>query len=265
MLRALYTSATGMKAQELLIDNTANNLANVNTTGFKRSHVEFADLIYTTLDQPGQEVASGQSTPVGLQVGSGARAVATSKVFSPGSFAQTDNPLDVAIEGDGFFKVLLPNGDERYTRDGAFRIDGAGQLVTAAGYRVDPPVTVSSGVSLSRLKVGSDGTVTATPADDPNGSVTLGRLQITTFLNPPGLSSEGGNLYAETAASGQKSAGDPGTDGRGMLRGGFLEGSNVQVVTELISLISAQRAYEVNSRAIRAGDEMLSTSNDIVR
>ena len=265
MLRALYTSATGMKAQELLIDNTANNLANVNTTGFKRSHVEFADLIYTTLDQAGQEIAAGQSTPVGLQVGSGARAVSTSKVFSPGSFAETGNPLDVAIEGDGFFKVLLPSGEERFTRDGAFRIDGSGQLVTAAGYRVDPPVTVNPGVSLSRLKVGGDGTVTATPANDPDGTVQLGQLQLTTFLNPAGLSSEGGNLYAETAASGQKNEGLPGTDGRGMLRGGFLEGSNVQVVTELISLISAQRAYEVNSRAIRAGDEMLSTSNDIVR
>ncbi|MFV0445134.1 MAG: flagellar basal-body rod protein FlgG [Planctomycetaceae bacterium] len=265
MLRALYSSATGMKAQELLIDNTANNLANVNTSGFKRSRMNFADLVYTTLDQAGQEVSTGQVSPVGLQIGSGVRTVATSKDFAPGSFVETGNPLDLAIEGDGFFKVRLPSGEMRYTRDGSFRLDSNGQLVTTAGYVIDPPISVSSSVSLSRIKVGTDGTITASPADNPSQPTVLGQLQIVTFLNPAGLSSEGGNLFAETAASGQKQEGPPAAAGRGMLRAGFVEGSNVEVVTELISLISAQRAYEVNSRAIRAGDEMLSTSNDIVR
>jgi flagellar basal-body rod protein FlgG len=265
MLRALYTSATGMKAQELLIDNTANNLANVNTAGFKRSHVEFADLIYTTMEQAGTDVAAGRSSPTGLQVGSGVRVAGTTKIFSQGSTDQTGNPLDIAIEGDGFFKVTLPNQEVRYTRDGAFRIDGNGQLVTVDGFLIDPPITIPQDISLQRMSIAADGTVSAVPAGDPDGNITLGQIQIFKFLNPAGLSSEGGNLYAATAASGQEVTGIPGENGLGMLRQGFLEGSNVEVVTELISLISAQRAYEINSRAIRAGDEMLSTTNEIVR
>ncbi|MEZ6064753.1 MAG: flagellar basal-body rod protein FlgG [Planctomycetaceae bacterium] len=265
MLRALYTSATGMKAQELLIDNTANNLANVNTAGFKRSHVEFADLMYTTLEQAGTEVAAGQSSPSGLQIGSGARAVATSKVFSPGTFAETGNPLDVAIEGDGFFKVRLPNGEFRYSRDGAFRIDGQGQVVTTSGYLIEPPITIPDTVSLSRIRIGSDGNVSGVPAGDPDGNINLGQIQIARFLNPAGLSSEGSNLFAARASCGYEVRGTPGQNYVGLLRSGFLEGSNVEVVTELIALISAQRAYEVNSRAIRAGDEMLSTSADVIR
>ncbi|MFG0333390.1 MAG: flagellar basal-body rod protein FlgG [Maioricimonas sp. JB049] len=265
MLRALYTSATGMKAQELLIDNTANNLANVNTTGFKRSHLDFADLLYTTLEQPGTEVAAGQTSPTGLQIGSGVRAAATTKIFTPGSFEQTNNALDVAIEGDGFFKVQLPSGEARYTRDGAFRIDGDGRLVTTDGYLLDSAVTIQDGISLSKLSIGADGTVTGILAGTPDATVNLGQIQLARFLNAAGLSNEGGNLYAATAASGQEVLGTPGENGLGSIRQGFLEGSNVEVVTELISLISAQRAYEVNSRAIRAGDEMLSVSADIVR
>lgn len=265
MLRALYTSATGMKAQELLIDSTANNLANVNTNGFKRSHMDFADLIYATLNPAGTEVAAGQQSPTGLQIGSGVRAVGTTKVFTTGSFAQTGNPLDVAIEGDGFIKVQLPNGEARYTRDGALRLDANGQLVTGDGYLVDGAVTVQDGVSLSKINIGTDGTVTGIQSGSTDTAVTLGQIQLARFLNPAGLSSEGGNLYAATPASGSEVLGVPGQDGLGTLRQGFLEGSNVEVVTELISLISAQRAYEINSRAIRAGDEMLSTTTDIVR
>lgn len=265
MLRALYTSAAGMKAQELQIDNTANNLANVNTSGFKRSQLNFADLLYTTLKQPGTNESAGQTTPTGLQIGSGVRAIGTTKIFTPGSFEQTGNSQDVAIEGDGFFKVLLPNGESRYTRVGAIRADGNGQLVTADGHPMADGITVQDGISLAKLSIGSDGTVTGVSEGTPNSTVQIGQIQLYRFLNPAGLSSEGGNLYAATAASGTEVAGTPGQNGIGSLRQGFLEGSNVEVVTELISLISAQRAYEINSRAIRAGDEMLSTSADIVR
>lgn len=265
MLRGLYTSATGMKAQELLLDNTANNLANVNTTGFKRSHLDFADLLYSTLEQPGTEVAVGQVDPTGLQIGSGVRANGNSKIFTPGTLEQTGNSLDVAIEGDGFFRVLLPNGEQRYTRDGAFRIDNTGKLVTASGYLVDGGITIQDGVSISKLSIAEDGTVSGVLEGSPQSAVQLGQLQLARFLNAAGLSSEGGNLYAATPASGNEVLSNPGVDGVGRLRQGFLEGSNVQVVTELISLISAQRAYEINSRAIRAGDEMLSTTSDIVR
>ncbi|TWT43019.1 Flagellar basal-body rod protein FlgG [Thalassoglobus neptunius] len=265
MIRSLYTSATGMKAQELLLDNTANNLANVNTTGFKRSYLNFADLRYTTLEQPGTEVAQGQVSPTGLQLGSGVRTSGTTKIFTPGTLEQTGNSLDIAIEGEGFLKVLMPNGDTRYTRDGALRIDGNGQLVTANGYLLDAGITIQDGISLSKLSIGEDGTVTGIVSGVTENAVQLGQLQLARFLNSAGLSSEGGNLYAATPASGDEVLGVPGQDGLGIIRQGFLEGSNVEVVTELISLISAQRAYEVNSRAIRAGDEMLSTSSEIVR
>jgi flagellar basal-body rod protein FlgG, Gram-negative bacteria len=265
MLRALYTSATGMKAQELMIDNTANNLANVNTTGFKRSHVAFADLLYSNVKQPGANISASQQVPVGLQVGSGVRPVGTTKVFTPGTAEQTNNPLDVAIEGDGFFAVLLPNQQIRYTRAGAFRMDSNGQLVTTDGYLLNPPITIQNGVDLSSLTIGTDGTITGTLSGSPDSIVNLGQLQLAKFSNPAGLSSEGGNLYAATPASGTAILSNPGIDGMGTLRQGALEGSNVEVVTELIALIAAQRAYEINSRAIRAGDEMLSTSANIVR
>jgi len=265
MLRALYTSATGMKAQELLIDNTANNLANVNTSGFKRSHVDFADLLYSTIKQPGANVSASQQVPIGLQVGSGVRPVGTTKIFTPGTVEQTNNPLDVSIEGDGFFSVLLPNQQIRYTRNGAFRMDSNGQLVNTDGFLLNPPITIQNGVDLSSLTIGTDGTISASMAGTPDSIVNLGQLQLSRFSNPAGLSSEGGNLYAATPASGTPTQVNPGVDGVGHLRQGALEGSNVEVVTELISLIAAQRAYEINSRAIRAGDEMLSTSAGIMR
>lgn len=265
MLRALYTSATGMKAQEQLIDVTANNLANVNTTGFKRSHVNFADLIYSTLEQPGTDIATGQIAPTGLQIGSGVRAAGTMKIFNPGVIEQTGNAFDLAIEGDGFLPVRLPNGELRYTRDGALRLDQNGRLVTADGYLLDPPITIPADLALTKINIGADGTISGPTSTDTAASINVGQLQLATFLNPAGLSSEGGNLYAETPASGVASLGQPTVDGRGALRQGFLEGSNVEVVTELIALIAAQRAYEINSRAIRAGDEMLSTTSNIVR
>ena len=259
MLRALYTSATGMKAQELMIDNTANNLANVNTNGFKRSIVNFADLLYDTQRQAGASASDGQVLPTGIQIGSGVRAVGTTKVFSSGVFEPTGNPLDVGIEGDGFFQVTLPSGQTRYTRDGAFHTDPNGALVTGDGLPIVGGVTIPQNAVYSSITIGTDGTVSGLTAgsDQPTD---FGRLELVRFPNSAGLSSEGGNLYAETQASGT-----PSTDGVGFLRQKHLERSNVEVVTELISLITAQRAYEVNSRAVRAGDEMLSVTTDIVR
>jgi flagellar basal-body rod protein FlgG len=254
-----------MKAQELMIDNTANNLANVNTNGFKRSHLDFADLLYTTLKQPGTDAASGQAVPAGLQIGSGVRATGTTKVFTPGTVEQTGNPLDISVEGDGFFAVQLPNQQTRYSRNGAFRLDANGQLVTADGFLLNPPVAIQNGVDLSKITIGADGTISGSLSGTPDSVVNLGQMQLARFSNPAGLSSEGGNLYAATPASGTAILSNPGQNGMGSLRQGALEGSNVEVVTELISLIAAQRAYEINSRAIRAGDEMLSTSADIVR
>jgi len=250
-----------MKAQELMIDNTANNLANVNTNGFKKSQMDFADLMYVTLRQAGTEVASGLQSPIGLQIGSGVRPVGTTKLFTPGVFEQTTNPTDMAIEGDGFFKVTLPSGDFRYTRDGAFHKDGQGNIVNGDGYLLDGAPSIDIGIS--NIRIGTDGTVSGT---DSQGNVTqLGQIQLARFLNPSGLSSEGGNLYSITPASGPEEQGTPGENGFGAIRQSFLERSNVEVVTELVSLITAQRAYEINSRAVRAGDEMLSTTADIVR
>lgn len=265
MLRALYTSATGMKAQELMIDNTANNLANVNTTGFKRSRMDFADLIYSNYRAPGTPVASGQVSPTGLQIGNGVRVVATNKHFAPGSSEQTGNPLDIAIEGDGFFQVQVPNGETRYTRAGSFRMDDQGRVVNSDGLLLVPGVSIPNGSDNQKITIGSDGTVSVGISQTDQNPTVVGQLQVATFLNPAGLSSEGSNLFAATQASGAAVPGNPGAQGFGTLRQNFLEGSNVEVVTELISLISAQRAYEINSRAIRAGDEMLRTSADIVR
>ena len=266
MLTALYNAASGMKAQELLIDNTANNLANVNTTGFKRSRVDFADHMPNTLRQPGSAISNTQVSPTGLQIGTGVRVVGTTKHFIQGSPEPTGNATDVAIEGDGFFQVQLPNGETRYTRAGAFRLDGpSGNLVNADGYILTPQITIPSLTALSKLTIGVDGTVEVVQTGSDATPQNLGQIQLATFLNPAGLSSEGSNLFAATPASGDAVVGNAGDTGFGTLRGGHLESSNVEVVTELISLISAQRAYEVNSRSIRAADEMLSTATDIVR
>lgn len=264
MLRALYSSATGMKAQEYVIDVTANNLANVNTNGFKRSMVDFADLMYVTGKQAGTDNTAGQQTPIPFQIGSGVRAVGTTKSFRSGTFEQTSNPLDTAIEGDGFYKIQLPSGEARYTRDGSFKLDNQGRLVNSDGYLVEGSITIPPEMDGAEIHIGVDGTVSgmlpgATTAQ-PFGTIPLVR-----FVNPAGLSSEGGNLYQMTAASGNEVQGLAGQGGFGSIRQGFVERSNVEVVTELVSLISAQRAYEVNSRAVRAGDEMLSVTADIVR
>ncbi len=260
MLKAFFTSATGMRAQELLIDNTANNLANVNTTGFKRSHVEFADLIYDVAKSPGAPTSQGQTSPIGLQIGNGVRAVGTTSVFTQGAPIETGIDTHMAIEGDGFFKVTMPDGSFGYTRDGSFKPNAEGLLVNGSGRTLDPSITIPN----------TAGAVTISETGDVSYQEGLtqtiaGTIELYRFANPAGLRQLGGNLYAQTEASGTELAGAAGSTGYGKIRGKSLETSNVEVVSEMVSLITAQRAYEINSRAIRAGDEMLSNTAQLVR
>ena len=242
-----------------MIDNTANNLANVNTSGFKKKHIEFADLIYDTISAPGADAGNGQIKPIGLQIGSGVRAVGTTSVYSQGTPNESHVPTHIAIEGDGFFKITQGN-QIAYTRDGSFTTNDQGQMVTGDGYLLEPVVQIPDGAT--DLAISQNGVVSYRDA----GVFTTGpTIQLARFPNQTGLRNLGGNRYAETAASGAEVLGDPGEDGFGTLRQGFLEGSNVEVVSELVSLITAQRAYEINSRAIRAGDEMLATTGQLIR
>jgi flagellar basal-body rod protein FlgG len=259
MLRAFFTSATGMRAQELLIDNTANNLANVNTTAFKRTIVNFADLLYETNRPPAAATGTGAAAPVGLQIGNGVRPINTTKIFGQGSAQESGIETDLAIEGDGFFKVTS-NNSVFYTRDGSFRVNSNGQLVNSDGLIVEPAITVPA--ETTRIRITPEGELHATVEGQ---EAPVGQIALFRFINPEGLLNEGGNLYSASAAAGAETQGLAGVGGFGRLRQGFLEGSNVQVVSELVSLITAQRAYEINSRAIRAGDEMLSTTSQIVR
>ncbi|MHC4148624.1 MAG: flagellar basal-body rod protein FlgG [Planctomycetota bacterium] len=261
MLRAFSTAATGMTAQQMMVDVVANNLANINTTGFKRSQIDFQDLLYVKLQESGIEVSSGINSPSGLEIGSGVRAASTVKVFTPGELQGTGRSLDIAIMGEGFLQVNMPNGDMRYTRDGALQINANGELVTTTGYLIEPSISIP--IDAMSVDIGKDGGVNVT---DSSGTMSVvGALQLVRFANPAGLSSEGDNLLAETMASGTPTTGTPGESGLGTIQSGFLEKSNVQMVTELVNLITAQRAYEINSRAIRAGDDMLRTANGIVR
>ena len=254
MMRALWISKTGMEAQQTQLDVVSHNLANVATNGFKKSHAVFEDLMYQSLRQTGASNGEQAQLPTGLQVGLGVRAAATSRNFAQGSLQQTGNTLDVAIKGQGFFQIQLPDGSTGYTRDGAFQVDGNGALVTAAGYAVQPGITVPSGATA--VTIAADGTVSASISGQA-APQTLGQLQLASFINPAGLEPRGGNVYAETAASGTPNAGAPGSSGLGGLQQGFVEGSNVNVVEELVSMIATQRAYELNSKAIQTSDQML--------
>lgn len=260
MLRAFSTAATGMAGQQMIVDVIANNLANINTTGFKRSQVDFQDLMYIKLAEAGRESAAGITAPLGFEIGSGVRPAATTRVYTPGELEATGRDLDIAISGDGFFEVTMPDGSTRYTRDGSFKLNGTRQLVTATGYQIGSGISVPT--EAVKVSIGTDGTVTAHAADGTTTSV--GTLTLVRFPNAAGLSSEGENLMKETEASGTAITGTAGQDGCGSLQQGFLEKSNVQMVTELVNLIKAQRAYEINSRAIRAGDEMLNTANRLI-
>ncbi len=261
MLRAFSTAATGMTAQQMMVDVIANNLANINTTGFKRSQIDFQDLLYVKMREAGTEVVSGITSPGGMEIGSGVRAASTVKVFTAGEFQNTGRKLDIAIRGDGFLQVSMPTGDINYTRDGSLQINADGQLVTALGYSIEPAISIPT--DATSVDIGKDGSVNVTDAAGTQSVV--GTIQLARFANPSGLSSEGDNLLTETGASGTPTTGTAGENGFGAIQSGFLEKSNVQMVTELVNLITAQRAYEINSRAIKAGDDMLRTANQIVR
>jgi flagellar basal-body rod protein FlgG len=260
MIRALFTAATGMDAQQIRMDVIANNLANVNTTGFKRDQVHFEDLIYQTLRLPGGKNGQGGAAPTGLQVGHGSHLADIFKNQEAGSLLQTENPFDLAIEGRGFFRVQRPSGQLAYTRDGSFRTDADGRVVTSSGDLLDanlevPPETIQ--VTISR-----DGVVTAFRADTPEGTE-IGRIELVDFPNPAGLASSGQNLLRQTEASGEPVAASPGSGGLGSIRQGFLEQSNVKVVEEMIDLIATQRAYELNSKVIQTVDAMLQNATRI--
>ena len=261
MLRAFSTAATGMSAQQMLVDVIANNLANINTTGFKRSQINFQDLLYVKMSQAGAEVASGINSPSGLEIGSGVRAASTVKVFTSGELENTGRPLDVAITGDGFLQVTLPSGETRYTRDGALQVNANGQLVTTTGYSIEPAITIPS--DATAIDIGKDGTVNVTASGGTQSVV--GTLQLARFPNPTGLTNEGDNLFAQTDASGTAVTGTAGQNGFGYIQSSMLEKSNVQMITELVNLITAERAYDINSRAIKAGDQMLQTATSIGR
>ncbi len=262
MLRTLWIASTGMKAQTLNIDVIANNLANVNTSGFKKSRADFQDLLYQIERQPGAASAQGTEVPTGIQIGHGTRPVATQKIFTQGSFQQTGNELDMAIEGGGFFQVLQPNGDTAYTRAGTFKVDSEGRVVTSDGFPMEPEMSIP--IESISVSIGTDGTVSALQAGETEPSE-IGTLQLVRFPNPGGLNSIGRNLYLSTKASGDEMTGTPGEEGFGTIAQGYIEMSNVSVVEEMVNMITAQRAYEVNSKAVKAGDEMLQMANNLKR
>ncbi|MCE3000254.1 MAG: flagellar basal-body rod protein FlgG [Betaproteobacteria bacterium] len=254
MIRSLWISKTGLDAQQTQMDVISNNLANVSTNGFKRARAVFEDLLYQTIRQPGAQSSQQTQLPTGLQIGTGVKPVATARIFTQGNLQQTGNPLDVAIQGNGFFQVLMPDGTTAYTRDGSFQVDSQGQLVTASGFAVQPAITIPA--NAQSVTIGRDGVVSVLRQGSATPSQ-VGALQLVGFTNPAGLQSFGENLYLETAASGTPSANTPGTNGLGLLNQGYAETSNVNVVEELVSMIQTQRAYEINSKSIQTSDQML--------
>jgi len=254
VIRSLWISKTGMDAQQTQLDVVANNLANVSTTGFKRARVQFEDLLYQNVRQAGANSSQQTQLPTGLQIGTGVKPVATPRMFTQGNLQQSGNQLDVAISGQGFFQVTMPDGTLAYTRDGSFKVDANGQMVTSNGFSVSPAITIPA--TAQSVTIGQDGTVGITVAGQA-APTTVGTLQLANFVNPVGLEAKGMNLFTETAASGTPSANTPGTNGLGMLQQGYLETSNVNVVEELVTMIQTQRAYEINSKAIQTSDQML--------
>ena len=254
MINSLWISKTGMEAQQTQLDVISNNLANVSTNGFKRANAVFEDLMYQNLRQVGSNSSEQSQLPTGLQLGLGVRTVATSRSFAQGNLQQSGNKLDVAIQGNGFFQVTMPDGTTNYTRDGAFQVDSQGRLVTATGLPIANGVTVPA--NATSIAIGADGTVTAqVPGNAAPQSI--GTIALASFINPPGLEPKGQNIYAETAASGQPTVGAANANGLGSLMQGFVETSNVNVVQELVTMIQTQRAYEMNSKAIQTSDQML--------
>ena len=259
MYPALWIAKTGLDAQQTKMSVIANNLANVNTTGFKRDRTVFEDLIYQNRRQVGAPSSENTTLPSGLQTGTGVRAVATEKIHNQGNLARTENDLDIAMQGKGFFQIIHPDGTTVYTRDGTFQRDANGQMVNANGYFLEPAITIPE--NAISLNISSDGIVSVMTAGS-TAATELGTIQVASFINPTGLESIGDNLYRETAASGAPTVNNPGTDGMGTLLQGYLESSNVNVVEELVNMIETQRAYEMNSKAISATDEMLAYVNN---
>ena len=254
MIRSLWIARTGLDAQQTQLDVTSNNLANVSTNGFKRARAVFEDLLYQTLRQPGASSSAQTQIPAGLQLGTGVRPVSTERIFTQGNLTQTGNTLDVAIQGEGFFQIQLPDGTTAYTRDGAFQKDSQGQVVTANGYPLSPAITLPS--NAISVTIGTDGVVTVLQTGSPT-PVQVGQIQLASFVNNGGLQSMGQNLFLETASSGTATPNTPGTNGVGILNQHYVETSNVNVVEELVNMITTQRAYEINSRAIQTSDQML--------
>jgi flagellar basal-body rod protein FlgG len=260
MIRALSTAASGMEAQQTRLDVTANNIANVSTAGFKKSRAEFQDLMYQTLRAPGPPTGIAGASPTGLHVGMGVRTVSTQRIHTAGDTQQTGNQYDLAIDGNGFFRIALPSGQTAYSRDGAFKLNAEGQLVNGDGYLVDPGITIPT--DAQSVSVGADGKVTVTLPNDAS-AVQVGTIQLATFANPAGLQPMGRNLFRESPASGTPVLATPGENGVGTVTQGTLELSNVKVVEEMIDLIAGQRAYEVNARVVKAADDMLGQTSNL--
>jgi len=262
MIRAMRTAATGMKAQQMNVDNIAHNLANVNTSGFKKSRVEFQDLFYQRSKLAGSPTAAGVDSPASLEIGYGTTPVSTQRMFSQGELISTGNPLDMAIQGDGFFRIALPEGGEAFTRDGSFKITAEGRLMTTDGYTLDPDISIPA--DASQVSISPDGVVAVTVGDDTT-PIPVGQVELVRFVNPAGLRASGQNLFKVTPSSGEAIPGVAGSEGFGRLAQGYLEVSNVNIVEEMIALIAAQRAYEVNSKSIKASEEMMSMANNLSR
>jgi flagellar basal-body rod protein FlgG len=262
MIRAMRTAASGMRAQQMNVDNIANNLANVNTTGFKKSRIEFQDLFYQQTRAAALPATEGTAAPTGLEVGYGALPVSTQRMWTQGEMEATGNPTDLAIMGDGFFRIQMPDGREAYTRDGSFKVSPDGMLVTSDGYPLSPEIVLPQ--DTKAISIAADGTLSVTLAADSTPQ-TVGQIELVRFVNPAGLSAQGQNLYVETPNSGQPLSGTATSEGYGRLQQGQLEVSNVEVIDEMIGLITAQRAYEINSKAIKASDDMLGMTNELAR
>ncbi|MEW6096163.1 MAG: flagellar basal-body rod protein FlgG [bacterium] len=263
MMRSLWTAATGMTGQQFNLDTIANNLANVNTAGFKKSRVDFEDLIYEVLKSPGTPIATGSVLPTGIHVGHGVSIAATQKIHSLGNLQETQNSLDIAIEGDGFYQLLLPDGSTGYTRDGSFKMDQEGKLVTSNGHILLPEISIPSGTT--QITITEDGTVIVIVGNDLKTPQEVGKIELVRFANPAGLTPIGKNIFKESASSGDPVTGTPGAEGFGRIAQGFLELSNVNIVDEMVNMIIAQRAYELNSKAIQSGDSMLGIVSTLKR
>lgn len=261
MIKSLYAAASGMNAQQVNLDNISNNISNANTTGFKRSRVEFQDLVYETL-RGTAPTAQGTQVPAELQVGGGTKPVATVRNFEMGSPQETGNPLDMMVRGDGFFQVMMPGGTLAYTRDGAWKVSAEGQVVNADGLPMEPPLTIPQ--DATSVMVQSDGRVMVNTATG-TAPTEIGRVELARFVNPAGLSNLGGNLYKQTIASGDPIVAQPGVDGTGLLDQGYLESSNVKIVNEMIALITAQRSYELNSKSVKTADDMIGIAASLKR